>query len=741
MTAEVQLPPSTAFASCPRRRRKPMVSVLAVVLTTGTGLALAVAAAAGAAVATAAELALVIGLVGSFIGWHRPGERIGRLMVGTGIAFAVGLLAVAMLALSAGAAGVPAGVLQTGLFVRWLTVALPVPWALLVAWFPDGRFIHRGWAVLVAVGGVVAVLVAVLGYLFSPTGDVPGVLSGTPQSAGLVGPFPSPHAAALQTVGAAIAVLPLLLVPALVARYRKAGPLVRQQVRWLLLGAVGAIAGAGLAAVLGGSTLPGVAVALVTQPMPAMAITVAVLRYRLWEIDIVISRAVVYAVLWAALSVLLVVPALAAGLFVGGSAALAAVGIALLVTVAFQPARRRLERLVEQIAYRHRPRGYTLLAHLGRQLRSDGDVGAATVHRLREGLGVSWAGIWVRVELDGRQALRSLDASPEGSTGSTTLLPARVADWLRQVTGPITRPPRELQGLWPGPAVVLVPLSTGTELVGLLACGDRPGDPLGAADLELLDALGHECALALRTRRLELELRERLALIETQSAELRRSRQRLVAAQDEQRRRIERDLHDGVQQQLVALAAGLRRLCSNPPQDLVNRLPHLATEAEEAVFALQDLARGIFPSILADRGLAAALHTQAGRSPLAVRVEVEPGLNGCRLGQELESSLYFVAMEALTNAAKHAPAARVTLQLRRAADSDGVVLEVHDDGPGFAPGRSTPGSGLQNMHDRVAAVGGDVFVDSRPGAGTWVRAEVPIPHDNGVLALGSRGLS
>lgn len=281
--------------------------------------------------------------------------------------------------------------------------------------------------------------------------------------------------------------------------------------------------------------------------------------------------------------------------------------------------------------------------------------------------------------------------------------------------------------LWGGrTAAAAVPLVAGEELVGVLACGQRPGDPLGEHDRELLAQLARESALALRNFRLEAQLRERLTQIEKQAEELRGSRQRLVGVQDEERRRIERDLHDGVQQQLVALAARLRRASIATPADARALLEQLAPEAEEAVFALQELARGIFPSVLADQGLAAALRTQAARMPVAIRVEAEPSLAGRRFDRELEAALYFVALEAMANAHKHAPGAAVTISLRSAGNGRRVVLEAHDDGPGFKQRLASPGTGLQNMEDRMAAVGGKLAIDSRPGAGTWIRAETPV---------------
>jgi signal transduction histidine kinase len=628
---------------------------------------------------------------------------------------------------------------QLALAGLWLTVTLPVPWMLLVLWFPDGRFTRPPWRRLFAAAAAASAIVAVAGYLFAPAGRVPGIFAAAPLPAGLAGPLTVSSAGLLVTAGNAAAALPLLALPALAGRYRRAEMVVRQQIRWLVAGAVAAIAGAGIGIALGDlASAPGLVIQLVTQPMPAAAITVAILRYRLWDIDLVVSQALVYAVLWAGLSALLLVPALAAGLLAGGPGALSAVGVALLVTVAFQPVRARLDRLAERMVFRHRPRGYALLTRLGEQLRAAPDlqaVGAAAVAGLRDGMGVCWAGIWVHADMGGRPALCPLAVTGADIPGPALVLSATAARALRDSAGQVAEPPTALAAIWPRPPALVVALAAGQDLAGVLACGQRPGDPLGRTDAQLLAVLGRECALALHTRRLEAQLQARLGQIESQAAELRRSRQRLVAAQDEQRRHIERDLHDGVQQQLVALAAALRRSAAAPGTGRSGPLTQLASDAEEAVFALQELARGIFPAILADQGLAAALRTQAARSPLAIRVEVAPSLAGQRLGADVESALYFVALEALANAAKHAPDATASIELRPVPGQPQILLEVHDNGPGFDPGRTTGGTGMQNMADRIAAAGGELTVDTRPGAGTWVRARVPLPAPPNVIPL------
>jgi signal transduction histidine kinase len=502
---------------------------------------------------------------------------------------------------------------------------------------------------------------------------------------------------------------------------------VRQQIKWLLVpAAVGILFQlVGVPLYGRGSTAwaIGAVLSMLGQPVTVVGATVGILRYRLWEMEIVVSRALVWGVLWIVLTAVLLVPALAAGLLVGGSGALAAVALALLVTIVFQPAARRLERLAERLVYRHRARPHVLMTSFWELLRSTVDpaaLGPLVAGAVREGLAVPWAGVWTAGPAG---VLRPLGVSG-AAAGPRLELPPEVVAFLRRSAGLVLarRPPEGLAVLWPSPPAAVVPLAGGDELVGVLACGQRRGDQLGSADFELLELLGRECALRLRNLGLESQLRERLGQIEQQAEELRRSRQRLVTAQDEERRRIERDVHDGVQQQLVALAIRLRRAVDGLEADAAALVGDLAAEAEDAVFALQELGRGIFPTVLADRGLTAALRTHAARIPTAVRVDADPSIAGRRLEPEHEAALYFVALEALANAQKHAPGATATVALRFEAGC--AVLEVRDDGPGFDPGRAGPGTGRQNMADRIAAIGGELVVETSR-SGTVVRASVP----------------
>jgi signal transduction histidine kinase len=261
-----------------------------------------------------------------------------------------------------------------------------------------------------------------------------------------------------------------------------------------------------------------------------------------------------------------------------------------------------------------------------------------------------------------------------------------------------------------------IPMTHRGELLGAIALDVPPSDPLTPDQERLLSELATQAGLALRNVALTADLRRRLE-------ELERSRKRLVTAQDEERRRLERNLHDGAQQQLVALGVRLRladQVIDRDPAKAHEMLAAIQTESQEAIDSLRDLARGIYPPVLADRGLVAALEAQARKSHVPIEIH---GAGLGRYPQEIEAAAYFCVLEALQNVAKYAEAARTTVTL--AHEEGSLRFEVTDDGAGFDPLTAAKGSGLQNMEDRLAALGGTVTVASSPGAGTSVIGIVP----------------
>jgi signal transduction histidine kinase len=206
--------------------------------------------------------------------------------------------------------------------------------------------------------------------------------------------------------------------------------------------------------------------------------------------------------------------------------------------------------------------------------------------------------------------------------------------------------------------------------------------------------------------------------------DLRTSRQRLVAAQDEERRRLERNIHDGAQQQLVALAVKARlagQLAERDPAKAVELLGQIETETQTALEDLRDLARGIYPPLLADRGLVAAIEAQSRKSHLGVEVDAA---DLGRFPADVEATVYFCTLEALQNVAKYAAAERTVIRLARSNGS--LSFEVQDDGRGFDQRAIVAGSGLQGMADRLATVGGSLEIRSELGRGTTVSGHVPV---------------
>jgi signal transduction histidine kinase len=251
---------------------------------------------------------------------------------------------------------------------------------------------------------------------------------------------------------------------------------------------------------------------------------------------------------------------------------------------------------------------------------------------------------------------------------------------------------------------------------------ERDGRPVAAivhdaaldTSSELVQAAASASSLAIDNERLKADLRARLE-------ELRQSRLRIVEATDATRRRIERDLHDGAQQQLVALALELRLLRAKvgADEDVAPLVDGLSDRLSSALAELRELARGIHPSILTDRGLGPAIASLAERAPVIVHSDVAVDE---RLPAPVEAAAYFLVAEALTNVAKYAQASEVTIGVRR--ENGAVLVDVADDGVGGAD--IAGGSGLRGLHDRVAAVDGELTIESPPGAGTRLRAWIPM---------------
>jgi signal transduction histidine kinase len=273
--------------------------------------------------------------------------------------------------------------------------------------------------------------------------------------------------------------------------------------------------------------------------------------------------------------------------------------------------------------------------------------------------------------------------------------------------------------------VRVAPIAHGGELLGLIVI-ERPGDGdhFSEEDDRVLAELARQVGLALHNVQLDSALQATLDEVRRQAEELRASRTRIVATADAERRKIERNLHDGAQQHLVALAVNLRLIkdiVEEDPQGAVEMLDALAGDVKDTIQELRDLAHGIYPPLLLDSGLTEALRAAASRSPLDVTVDA----NGIgRYPTEVEAAAYFCCLEALQNAGKHAPEASVHVELRE--EEGGLLFDVVDDGPGFDVATATQGHGFVNMSDRLGAIGGTVRWESSPGHGAAIHGAIPL---------------
>ena len=254
------------------------------------------------------------------------------------------------------------------------------------------------------------------------------------------------------------------------------------------------------------------------------------------------------------------------------------------------------------------------------------------------------------------------------------------------------------------------------ELLGALSITKKPGESITATEEKLVRDLAAQAGLVMRNVALTEQLMGKIE-------ELRASRQRLVTAQDEGRRRIERNLHDGAQQQIVALTVKLRllgQLVDRDAEKAKTMASNLQADANDALEQLRDLARGIYPPLLADQGLVAALEAQARKASVPTEVRSD-GIG--RYPQDTEAAVYFCVLEALNNVAKYAGATRAEVNL---AQTDGhLSFSVVDDGQGFDTAATSYGTGVQGMADRLDAIGGALQVVSRKGEGTTIVGLIP----------------
>jgi signal transduction histidine kinase len=269
-----------------------------------------------------------------------------------------------------------------------------------------------------------------------------------------------------------------------------------------------------------------------------------------------------------------------------------------------------------------------------------------------------------------------------------------------------------------------VPIVLHDERLGVVECGPKTSGELTDEDKAVVATLARQAALAVRNVRLTTQLSE-------QAAELAGSRARLVRAEEAERRRMERNIHDGVQQDLVALigqAGRVRTRLEREPEAVAEELATLQSGLERVLGDLRELASGIHPSLLRDRGLLAAVEALAARNPVPVLVRADLSLRSLGLAEEIEGAGYYTVAESLANSLKHADASQVEVTLSRSNGS--LQISIHDDGKGFEEG-ALHGHGLVNLSERLAALGGRLDVTSGAGIGTTVFATLALPEADG----------
>src|SRR5438552_729644 len=619
--------------------------------------------------------ALAFAFVGALIVARRPGNRIGWVAGGIGLLTAVYQFGLGYVTFGT---YVSRSLPALGFF-SWLEQwewALPVILMLffLPLLFPDGKPISPRWwwlAPLVIAGFGLAMFGIYLGQLMGLVGSLAANVS-------------------------------------LFLRYGRAGQDERQQIRWFALAGLVLVIVAVSGVIVGSLVYHNNTVVFnpifdVLTPLAftglAISIGIAVLKYRLYDIDVFIRQALVYGTLVVLISVVYFITVVSVGSRLGQlprNDPAAGVAVGAIVALAFQSVRRRLQRLANRLVYGKRATPYEVLSEFGRRMSSmyaSEDLPLRTAQVLAEGVAADRATVWLRVGDELRQAA----SWPAGGDGPNAL-PLMNGD-LPSINGVADAVPVRYQG----------------ELLGALAVAKR--EPLTATEHRLLGDLGQETGLVLKNARLTAELVQRLE-------ELQASRQRLVTAQDTERRRVERNLHDGAQQNLVAMKLKIalaKNLAATDPSKAQVSLDELNGEANDAIETLRELARGLYPPILAQDGLVAAIDAQARRAPLPVEVTGGPLP---RYPQETEAGVYFCVLEALQNIAKHANATKATVCFE--SKPGRLVFSVSYNGRGMDPARVRSGSGMQNMRDRVEVLGGEFQVESSPDAGTRVIGSIPI---------------
>jgi two-component system, NarL family, sensor kinase len=659
---------------------------LAGLAVTVVGLGLVLAAANGKPPSLADEsltlipLAIGFPLVGALVASHQPRNAAAWIYLGGGLGAGLALFTTgyAQYALVTDPGALPGGRAMAWVSSWvWLTGGTPIlTFGLLL--FPNGRLPSRRWRLVgwAAASSLVSRILA--------NALMPGPLLNHPVAAN---PLGIPHAApVLQLVElialGVFAVAAACSVASVMVRFRRGTQQERQQLKWLAYAMAVVLLGFALGWVPVTTPLAEVLLLGAITFIP-VAMGIAILRYRLFDIDLLINRTLVYTLLTVVLGgTYLGVVAAARLLLQGRAPPGVSVAATALVAVLFAPARSWLQQRTDRLLYGDRHDPHAALSRLGRRLEAT---------------------------MQPEAVLPSLVA-----TGAESLRLPYVA--VRVDTGPNTAGSTAEQGRLLGEPLCLPLVHQGAP-VGELVLGPRtPGEGFSAADRRVLAELAAQAGVAVHAIRL--------------TAQLQQSRAHLVAAREEERRRLRRDLHDGLGPTLAGVVLGLETagnlLDGQPPADQTRALlERLRDETQGAIAGIRRLVYGLRPPALDDLGLVPALQTQAatlGQGTDAMMVSVEADGDLTALPAAVEVAAYRIVLEAVTNATRHAHAKHCRVWLRQ----NGILqIEVRDDGVGLRPGWHV-GVGLTSMRERAVELGGTLRVEPAEGRGTVVTASLPV---------------
>lgn len=578
------------------------------------------------------------------------------------------------------------------MFVNFLWVGVFFPFSLGILLFPDGRPPSPRWRWLVR-AAIFTFAMLCLGLFWAARPSVTVTLTQTQDTNG---GWTGIGGVVTISYLAVFALVPMC-VTALVVRFRRSKGVERQQFRWVVWGA--SVTGVLMvSAVILDEAMDRLDIALglglVAMAVLLASFGIAIGRYQLYEIDTVISRTLVYGSLTVFIGLVYVGIVVGVGYLVGGRDepnTWLQVFATVVIAIAFQPLRRQLQRIANRVVYGRRATPYEVLSSFSQRVSSvDPQVLTQVARSLAEGTTAISSSIWVKRE----GSLHCIAAWPEAQRGSR--LEAGDAAGSFDRVAPVTHDGEEL---------------------GLIALALAAGQNLPAVDARLLEQVAGGLGLAIRNLQLTEDLRARVD-------ELATSRRRIVNIQDETRRKLERDLHDGAQQRLVALkiklGIGAAMAQKAGIEDVRALLDVIKAETDHTIDSVRDFARGIYPPLLEAEGLGPALNAQAVKMPIPVTVQAA-GLG--RYPKDQEATVYFCVLEALQNAMKHSQASSVQVRLTEATGE--LRFEVRDDGVGFDMSEVAT-NGLVNMTDRVEAVGGNLRVESQPGSGATVSGRLPV---------------